>query len=623
MTPPLPRSCPRLAPVDDAIATNQHRTQASGTLGTSAWLALAIATLSGCASLDGTGFSPLQPPPQVTTVPTRNPADGRADAAAPAGTTTQATPAAVPNAKDTKDTKDATGASGVASTAAPGTPVPVQEGPLAPVPGITAPAAPAAVPAANAASESGIDVAGPPSDPLEPEAPVQLDPATTHADLWARIRRGFGMPPLDSDLVREHERWYASRPDYVQRMTERGSRYLFHIVAEVERRKMPLELALLPFIESAFNPTAISTARASGMWQFMPGTGRDYDLKQNLFRDDRRDVLASTRAALDYLGRLHGMFGDWQLALAAYNWGEGNVKKALARNEKAGLPTDYASLSMPAETRHYVPKLLAVKHIVADPKGFGLSLPEVQNHPYFLSVPIQRDIDVALAARLAGLSVDEFRNLNPQHSKPVILAAGTPQVLLPFDNADRFVQQLKQHRGQFASWTAWVVPKTMRPAEAARQTGMSEATLREVNRIPSRMLVKAGSALLVPRSERRVADVPEALADNGQMTLAPDLPPMRKVSLKARKGDTVASLARRYRVSAAQFAQWNQMGTSSALKAGQTLVVYQPNKVKSKARAGAAPQRRVARPTSAATPRAGSVAKRNRGNVKVARRADD
>ncbi|HMW24734.1 MAG TPA: transglycosylase SLT domain-containing protein [Burkholderiaceae bacterium] len=463
----------------------------------------------------------------------------------------------------------------------------------------------------GADSQTAGDAAGRPNDPLEPDAPVQMDPDVAHADLWSRIRRGFAMPGLDSDLVREHERWYASRPDYVQRMTDRGGRYLFHVVGEVERRKMPLELALLPFIESAFNPTAMSTARASGMWQFIPSTGRDYDLKQNVFRDDRRDVLASTRAALDYLGRLYTQFNDWQLALAAYNWGEGNVKKAIARNERAGLPTDYASLSMPNETRHYVPKLLAVKAIVLDPKAFGLTLPEIGNHPYFLSVPIQRDIDVALAARLAGLTVDEFRNLNPQHSKPVILAAGTPQVLLPFDNADQFVNAVKQHRGALASWTAWVVPKTMRPADAARQVGLSEAQLREVNHIPPRMLVKAGSALLVPRSERRAADVPEHLADNAQMALAPDAPPLRKVAVKARKGDSVASLAKRYRVTPAQFAQWNRLSPSASLSAGQALVVYQPQP---KAKAVTAVASRKAAPASA-TPTGGKSPRRGGGAV--------
>jgi membrane-bound lytic murein transglycosylase D len=453
------------------------------------------------------------------------------------------------------------------------------EGPLSPVPGIEPLVVrPTLLVAAPSVAEDPRDAVGPVEDPLSGQA-MLLDDANARKDLWGRVRSGFAMPPLDSDLVRDHERWYASRPDYVKRMTERGSRYLFHVVEELQRRKMPTELALLPFIESAFNPQAMSSARASGMWQFMPLTGKDYDLTQNMFRDDRRDVLASTRAALDYLGRLNKMFnGDWQLSLAAYNWGEGNVKRAIARNERAGLPTDYESLNMPAETRHYVPKFQAVKNIVSAPQDFGLTLPVLENHPYFVSVPIRRDMDVAVAARLAGLGLEEFKALNPQMNKPVILAAGTPQVLLPYDNADGFIRRLSNFRGPLATWTAWVVPKTMRSAEAAHQTGMSEVTLREMNRIPPKMLVKAGSTLLVQRSEQRVQDVPEHVADNAHMALAPDVPPLRKVAIQARKGDTVLALAKRYRVTAAQIAQWNRIDDGTRFKKAQSLVIWQPVK---------------------------------------------
>ncbi|MBN8487666.1 MAG: transglycosylase SLT domain-containing protein [Burkholderiales bacterium] len=380
-------------------------------------------------------------------------------------------------------------------------------------------AAPAAETAAPPASEA--PATGPVVDPVHPDRTVDINDSAARGDLWTRVRKGFAMPDLSDDWVRRAEQHYGGKPDYVRRMTERGGRYLFHILEEVERRGMPAELALLPFVESAFNPQAMSTARASGMWQFMPLTGKDYALKQNIFRDDRRDVLASTRAALDYLGRLNNMFGDWHLALAAYNWGEGNVQRAIARNQKAGLATDYSSLRMPDETRYYVPKLQAIKNLIASPESFGVALPELRNHPYFLSVPIQRDIDVDLAARLAGISVEEFRQLNPQMNKPVILAAGTEQVLLPYDNAGRFVGNLKAHQGPLASWTAWVAPKTLRPADAARQVGMTESQLRDINRIPPRMLVKAGSTLLVPRTAGRNADVSEHLADNATMALAP------------------------------------------------------------------------------------------------------
>jgi membrane-bound lytic murein transglycosylase D len=414
-------------------------------------------------------------------------------------------------------------------------------------------------------------------DPLRPSVIIDGEDADARSDLWVRVRIGFAMPDLDNPLVLKWEKWYASRPDYVQRMTERGGRYLFHVVEELEKRGMPTELALLPFIESAFNPQAMSVARASGMWQFMPATGKDFDLKQNLFRDDRRNVLASTRAALDYLQMLQRQFGDWQLALAAYNWGQGNVQRALDRNLKAGLPGDYESLRMPDETRNYVPKLQAVKNIVLRPQAFAITLPPLQNHPYFLTVPITNDIDVDVAARLANVSLDEFQALNPQMNKPVILAAGTPQVLLPYDNATLFVRNLRVHKAPLASWTAWVAPATLKPADVARQVGMTEEQLRSVNRIPPRMLVKAGSTLLVPRSPHKTTDVPEQIADNAMMALAPDRPQGRRVSFEAgKKGDTVVAVAKRHRVSVAQVAQWNGVGADARFSPGQTIVVFKP-----------------------------------------------
>ncbi len=411
-------------------------------------------------------------------------------------------------------------------------------------------------------------------DPLQPTVRLDLDAAAALTDLWARVRLGMAMAELDNDLVRKWEQWYAGKPDYVARMTERGGRYLYHTVEEVSKRGMPTELALLPFIESAYNPQAMSTAKASGMWQFVPATGRDFSLKQNIFRDDRRDVLASTRAALDYLQKLHTMFGDWQLALAAYNWGQGNVQRAIARNQQAGLATDYASLKMPDETRNYLPKLQAVKNIVLRPEAFALNLPPLGNHPYFVSVAIDRDIDIDLAARLAGLPLDEFKQLNPQMNKPVILAAGTPQVLLPFEAAAQFVHALGQHRGTQASWTAWVAPRTMKPAEVARLLGMPEVQLREFNSIPKGMLVKAGSTLLVPRSAQFTADVAEHIAEHAMLALAPDLPPLRRVSFKAgKKGDSVHAVALRYRVSPAQVAAWNNTSAAASFKPGQSVQV--------------------------------------------------
>lgn len=447
------------------------------------------------------------------------------------------------------------------------------------------------------------------------------------ADLWERIRKGFAMPQLDHNLVQDREQWYSSRPDYILRMTERSSKYLFHIVEELERRGMPSELALLPYIESAFNPQAVSSAKAAGMWQFMPATGTYFDLKQNIFRDDRRDVLASTRAALDYLEKLHGMFGDWHLALAAYNWGEGNVGRAIKRNEALGLGTGYTDLNMPAETRMYVPKLQAVKNIIANPDSFNTELPNIENHPYFQVVEMKRDMDAQLVAQLADVRVEDFRALNPSLNKPVIFAAGTPQILLPWDNAQVFRRNLAAYDdGQFASWTVWVVPNTMTVTDAAQRTGMSESDLRNVNNIPPRMLIKAGSSLMVPRTGKNLEDVSSHVADNGQISFSPEVVTVnRRTVIKVRRGDSMNSVAQRYSVSLGDLATWNNLRSNAALRAGQSLSVYQAIKVSTaraapsrtpaiRSAAGTSSKSAVSRSTakSKPTPKGGTPAKRKR-----------
>ena len=400
--------------------------------------------------------------------------------------------------------------------------------------------------------------------------------APEQQDVWERIRQGFAMPDLVNDRVKSRETWYSSRPDYMLRMAERSRPYLFHIVEELERRQMPTELALLPFVESAFNPQAVSSAKAAGMWQFMPATGRTFDLKQNLFMDERRDVLESTRAALDYLQKLYGMFDDWHLALAAYNWGEGNVGRAIARNKAQGKGTDYDSLNMPEETRYYVPKLQALKNIIANPDAYNAELPEIKNHPYFKSVSIDRDIDVALAARLAEISTDNFKMLNPSLKHPVILAAGTPQILLPWENADVFTRNLERHPGKkLASWTAWVTPRNMKIEDAAKEVNMTVNDLRQANNIPPRMLVRAGSTLLVQRKGELDNDVSEHLVGSAQLSFVPEVI-LRKIAVHARKGDTLARLAVRHGVSASNLASWNNLSLNARLSTGQTLTLFAP-----------------------------------------------
>jgi membrane-bound lytic murein transglycosylase D len=424
-------------------------------------------------------------------------------------------------------------------------------------------------------------VASQPAEPLSPMAELLTRSSAVASlsppvDLWDRIRRGYAMPDLDNDLVHDREQWYSTRPDYIFRMTDRSRKYLFHIVEELELRGMPTELALLPFIESAFNPQAVSSAKAAGMWQFMPATGKSFELKQSAFRDDRRDVLASTRAALDYLQKLYGMFGDWQLALAAYNWGEGSVGRAIAKNKKAGLSTGYTDLNMPMETRFYVPKLQAIKNIVSNPQAFNSTLPLIENHPYFQTVTIRRDMDLTLAAKLAEVPLDDFKALNPSANKPVILASGMPQILLPWDNAAVFQTNLEGYTGgRLASWTVWVAPTTMRAADAAKKVGMSEAEFRSVNNIPARMVIRPGSTLLVPRSARIEQDVAVHLADNGQVSLAPEVV-LRRTTFKAASGDTVTSVARKYKTTPANVAQWNNVSLNAAFKPKQTVFVFLP-----------------------------------------------
>lgn len=453
------------------------------------------------------------------------------------------------------------------------------------------PSAPATNPATTqqASTDGGLRQPLPPREPYTsasnahpPFAPLYAQetasrtvaPLAPPVDIWDRIRRGYAMPNLENDLVHDREQWYATRPDYIFRMTDRSRKYLFYIVEELELRNMPTELALLPYIESAFNPQAVSSAKAAGMWQFMPATGKYFELKQNAFRDDRRDVLASTRAALDYLQKLYVKFGDWHLALAAYNWGEGSVGRAIAKNQRLGQPVAYTDLNMPMETQLYVPKLQAVKNIVARPEAFNSKLPLIENHPYFQTVTIRRDIDVALAAKLAEVPLEDFKALNPSINRPVIMAAGTPQVLLPWDNAEVFQANLESYAGgRMASWTVWVAPSTMRPADAAKRAGMSETDFRSVNAIPPRMLIKAGSSLLIPRANSVSQDVAVAVADNGQLSLAPEVV-LKRTQLRAGKGETVTTIARKYKVNAEQVAQWNKVAANASFKPGQTVIVF-------------------------------------------------
>ncbi|WP_051155284.1 transglycosylase SLT domain-containing protein [Noviherbaspirillum massiliense] len=405
-------------------------------------------------------------------------------------------------------------------------------------------------------------------------------------DVWGRIRKGFAIPDLDNPLVENHIKWYTSRPDYIERTTTRASRYLYHVVQELEKRNMPTELALLPFIESAFNPQAYSSAKAAGMWQFIPSTGRDFKLTQSAFKDERRDVLASTDAALTYLQKLYGMFGDWQLALAAYNWGEGSVQRAINKNRALGRPTDFNSLAplMPAETRNYVPKLQAVKNLIASPAQYGIILPRVENQPYFVTIGKTRDIDIKVAAQLAELSVEEFKALNPQFNRPVIAGSAETQILLPQSNAEKFKANLAKWGHALSSWTAHKVTSARERIETiAAKFHTTPEVIREVNHIPPRTVLKAGSTILVPKIDQSSEkDIAPEVVDNARLVVEPEIP-TRRIAVKVGKHDTLASIAKRYKVSEAQIKDWNKL-RQDKVAGGQTLYLNVP--VKSAAKKG-------------------------------------
>lgn len=333
----------------------------------------------------------------------------------------------------------------------------------------------------------------------QPELPLTIDLTLRTHDLWDRLRQGFAMIDLNDDLVLHYQQWYQNRPGALRQMIERSRPYLHHIVEELEARGMPTELALLPMVESSFNPMAHSPAAASGLWQFIPATGKRFNLQQNWWRDERRDVMASTSAALDYLQTIYEMHGDWHLALASYNWGEGAVKRAIEKNEARGLPTDYPNLTMPKETRHYVPKLQALKNILGNPETFArLGLPFIPNQTYLATAASPRPMDVKTAARLANMTLEEFRHLNPSHNRPVI-NADTP-VVLPADRVDTFIENLANHPAPLTQWQGYAVRSAERVGEIAARLGVSTNELIQANGLPGNVRLAAGSKILIPGS---------------------------------------------------------------------------------------------------------------------------
>ncbi len=398
-------------------------------------------------------------------------------------------------------------------------------------------------------------------------------------DMWDRIRRGFAIPNLNSELTDRWTDYYASHPESVLLMSQRAGKYLYYIVDELDRRGLPTELALLPFVESAYNPTAYSRAHASGLWQFIPSTGKHYNLEQDWWRDQRRDPIASTNAALDYLSYLYDFQGDWYLALASYNWGEGSVKRAMEKNAKAGQAADYAALNMPDETRNYVPKLQAIKNIIANPRKFGITLPEVSNTPYFTTVQKRDiDIDIEVAAKLAEMSVEEFKSLNASFNRPIILAEHKPTLLLPTNRVDIFNANLQAYQGRLSSWDTYRSKKGESYAAIAKQHGISLGRLRAVNGLSKKQSRAVAQTLLVPAKGTRGSiqlaslEVPDAdtAPTRGKTDGKKDVVVLqRKANVRTHTvqgGDTLFSLAKRYNTSVNELRKLNNLKNDKLAK---------------------------------------------------------
>ena len=393
-------------------------------------------------------------------------------------------------------------------------------------------------------------------------------------DLFERIRDGLKLPAVRHSRIDREADWFASNPDYIERTINRAAPYLHYIVGEVEARGLPLELALLPIIESAFEPYAYSRARAVGLWQFMPATGSRFSLKQDWWYDGRRDVVAATQAALDYLQYLHGLFdGDWMLAIGAYNCGEGNVRKAVRNNRAAGRPIDFFSLRLPAETRGYVPRLLAMSRLVANPEQYGLAIEGIPDEPYFRRVETGGQINMAVAAELAGISTEDMYALNPAHHRWATDPTGPHFLLVPVESADAFLQGLLQLTpDQRMRVERYGVRDGDTVTTIASRFGTTAEHLRQLNGLGEASSVPAGSELRVPSA---VSALPEKVLQAAARVDARGSGRARGGSARAvhvvRRGESLWTIARRHGMTVTQLARANGISTKATLRAGQRL----------------------------------------------------
>lgn len=403
-----------------------------------------------------------------------------------------------------------------------------------------------------------------------------------YTDIWARIRAGYGLAPLDSKLVTRNEQWFANNPEFMQTMLERARLYLYFIVEEVEKRRMPLEIALLPAIESAYKPYAYSRAKAVGLWQFIAPTGRLYGLKANWWYEGRRDVMASTKAALDYLEKLRDDFnGDWHLALAAYNAGEGRVARMMEYNRKKGLPTTYHHLKLPNETLGYVPRLLAMANVVANPDKYGVKLYSIPNEPYFTQVDAGSQIDLGVVSRLTNVPVDELQHINPHLNRWATDPNGPHYLLIPVDKKDALLDGLdKLPEGERVRWVGHEVKRGDTVGEIARRYNVTIEAIRSSNSMKSNML-RVGQNLVIPVSSRTLAPVITASSAPARSAAKPRPSAWSAASggnvsviHRVRAGETLWSISRRYGVLVSQIMRWNLIQPGDVLRLGQRLRIF-------------------------------------------------
>jgi membrane-bound lytic murein transglycosylase D len=394
-------------------------------------------------------------------------------------------------------------------------------------------------------------------------------------DLFERMRAGFALDEVQEPAIDQQLAWFEHNPDYLERVFQRGQRYMYHIITEVERRGMPTEFALLPVVESAYEPFAYSVSRASGLWQFIPGTGVRFGLKQNWWYDGRRDVIESTRAALDYLQALHDEFnGDWLLAIAAYNVGEAWVERAIAFNQAHGRPTDFWHLNLPAETRAYVPKLLAMKRLMAEPERYGLEFAPIPNEPYFAVIDTESQIDLKVAAQLAGTGYDELIALNPGYNRWATDPAGPHRMLVPIDNADAYEAALLTLKPEDrVRYLTYEVQRRETLPMIARRYGTSAMVLAKINDL-SGARVSAGDTLRIPEISGQLPDkvlLAAARIDRPETDSAGHKE--RQIVYRVRAGETLSSIARRNNMPVSTLARLNNIGAGDPLVKGQRLVL--------------------------------------------------